>query len=167
MHQATKSQSSMMEEIARVVDCQQGWVTVEVELKSACNHCASSENCGTSTIAKAFSVKTQRFSLPTDKPCREGDLLKVGLPESVILKAAALVYLLPLFGLFVFAVLGHLLATGLDLNANAFSMIMAAIGAFVTWYIGKRFAIELERDASPVIIAYLGQEVGVISAKHG
>ncbi|GGP85735.1 sigma E factor positive regulatory protein RseC [Shewanella ulleungensis] len=164
MSQSTASQSTMMEEIARVVDYQQGWATVEVELKSACNHCASSENCGTSTIAKAFSVKTQRFSLPADKPCREGDLLKVGLPESVIIKAAALVYLLPLLGLFVFATFGHLFAAGLDLSTNAFAMIFGAIGAVIAWFIGKHLASKIEMDASPVIIAYLGQEVGVIRA---
>ena len=89
-HMSESSTSTMMEEIARVVDYQQGWVTVEVELKSACNHCASSENCGTSTIAKAFSVHTQRFSLPSERPCHSGDLLKIGLPESVIIKAGCL-----------------------------------------------------------------------------
>ncbi|GGP40577.1 sigma E factor positive regulatory protein RseC [Shewanella saliphila] len=167
MSQSTAPQSSMMEEIARVVDYQQGWATVEVELKSACNHCASSENCGTSTIAKAFSVKTQRFSLPADKPCQEGDLLKVGLPESVIIKAAALVYLLPLLGLFVFATFGHILALGLDINTNTSAMVFAVIGASIAWIIGKRLAAKLEAQASPVIIAYLGQEVGVISANHG
>ncbi|MGX9463631.1 SoxR reducing system RseC family protein [Shewanella sp. A14] len=156
----------MMEEIARVVDYQQGWVTVEVELKSACNHCASSENCGTSTIAKAFSVKTQRFSLPTDKPCREGDLLKVGLPESVIIKAAALVYLLPLSGLFIFATFGHLLAAGLAFDTNVSAMVFGALGAVFAWSIGKRLANKIEVNASPVIIAYLGQEVGVISANQ-
>ncbi len=167
MSQSTVSQSSMMEEIARVVDYQQGWATVEVELKSACNHCASSENCGTSTIAKAFSVKTQRFSLPADKPCQQGDLLKVGLPESVIIKAAALVYLLPLFGLFMFAIFGHILAVGLDMNTNTSAMVFAVIGASIAWIIGKRLAAKLEAQASPVIIAYLGQEVGVISARNG
>jgi len=75
-HMSESSTSTMMEEIARVVDYQLGWVTVEVELKSACNHCASSENCGTTTIAKAFSVHTQRFSLPSEKPYHSGDLLK-------------------------------------------------------------------------------------------
>lgn len=167
MSQSTVSQSSMMEEIARVVDYQQGWATVEVELKSACNHCASSENCGTSTIAKAFSVKTQRFSLPADKPCQQGDLLKVGLPESVIIKAAALVYLLPLLGLFMFAIFGHILAVGLDMNTNTSAMLFAVIGASIAWIIGKRLAAKLEAQASPVIIAYLGQEVGVISAHNG
>ena len=165
MSQSAAPQTTMMEEIARVVDYQDGWATVEVELKSACNHCASSDNCGTSTVAKAFSVKTQRFSLPADKPCREGDLLKVGLPESVIIKAAALVYLLPLLGLFVFALLGQLLASGLDLNTNAFAMIFGAFGAGLAWFIGKRFANQLEKDASPVVIAYLGQEVAIISGR--
>ncbi|MGK0411528.1 MAG: sigma-E factor negative regulatory protein RseC [Shewanella psychromarinicola] len=163
-HISESSTSAMMEEIARVVDYQQGWVTVEVELKSACNHCASSENCGTSTIAKAFSVHTQRFSLPCEKPCRSGDLLKIGLPESVIIKAAALVYLLPLLGMFLSAIIGHMLAAGLGLSTNGFAMAFGASGALVAWFIGKHFATQLEALATPVIITYLGQEVGIISA---
>ena len=165
-HMSESSTSTMMEEIARVVDYQQGWVTVEVELKSACNHCASSENCGTSTIAKAFSVHTQRFSLPSEKPCHSGDLLKIGLPESVIIKAAALVYLLPLIGLFLSAMIGHMLAAGIGLSTNGFAMAFGALGGLVAWFIGKHFATELEAHATPVIIAYLGQEVGIISASH-
>ncbi|AZG74270.1 SoxR reducing system RseC family protein [Shewanella livingstonensis] len=165
-HISESSTSTMMEEIARVVDYQQGWATVEVELKSACNHCASSENCGTSTIAKAFSVQTQRFSLPSDKTCHVGDLLKIGLPESVIIKAAALVYLLPLFGLFLCALVGQMLAAGVGLSTNGFAMAFGAVGALVAWFIGKHFAAQLEADATPVIIAYLGQEVGIISAGH-
>jgi sigma-E factor negative regulatory protein RseC len=165
-HISESSTSSMMEEIARVVDYQQGWATVEVELKSACNHCASSDNCGTSTIAKAFSVRTQRFSLPSDKPCRSGDLLKIGLPESVIIKAAALVYLLPLLGLFLAAMIGHILAAGLGLSTNGFAMAFGALGALVAWFVGKHFASQLEALATPVIIAHLGQEVGIISASR-
>jgi len=165
-HISESSTSSMMEEIARVVDYQQGWATVEVELKSACNHCASSENCGTSTIAKAFSVHTQRFSLPSDKPCRSGDLLKIGLPESVIIKAAALVYLSPLLGLFFAAMIGHMLAAGMGLSTNGFAMAFGGLGAFIAWFIGKHFATRLDAHATPVIIAHLGQEVDIISASR-
>ncbi len=165
-HIHESSTSSMMEEIARVVDYQQGWVTVEVELKSACNHCASSENCGTSTIAKAFSVHTQRFSLPSDKPCLSGDMLKIGLPESVIIKAAALVYLLPLIGLFLFAMVGQMLAAGLGFNTNGFAMFFGAFGTLFAWFIGKHFATQLEADATPVIIAHLGQEIDIIQARN-
>lgn len=151
--------SALMEELARVVEYQSGWVMVEVELKSACNHCSSSENCGTFAVAKAFSVKTQRFAIASDKSYQQGDMLKLGLPESVIIKAAALVYLLPLLGLFMFAALGHVLGLGLALDTNTSAMLMALIGSVLSWRIGKYFAHRIEADAQPVIISNLGQQV--------
>lgn len=155
----TSEPSSLMEELARVVEYQSGWVMVEVELKSACNHCSNSENCGTSAVAKAFSVKTQRFAIASGKPYQQGDMLKLGLPESVIIKAAALVYLLPLLGLFTFAALGHLLGLGLAFDTNTSAMLMALIGGALSWRIGKYFAHRIEADAQPVIISNLGQKV--------
>ena len=151
--------SSLLEELAKVVDYQHGWVMVEVELKSACNHCANNENCGTSAVAKAFSVKTQRFSIASEQPYAKNDMLKLGLPESVIIQAAALVYLLPLLGLFLFAGIGHLLAFGLELDTNLSAMILALFGAALSWRIGKYFAHKIEANAQPVIISNLGQQV--------
>lgn len=52
----------MMEEIARVVASDsQGWLTVEVELKSTCKSCSNSESCGTSAVAQAFPRKPSNF----------------------------------------------------------------------------------------------------------
>ena len=151
--------SPLLEELAKVVDYQQGWVMVEVELKSACNHCANNDNCGTSAVAKAFSVKNQRFAIASEQAYTKNDMLKLGLPESVIIQAAALVYLLPLFGLFLFAGIGHLLALGLELDTNLSAMMFALLGAALSWRIGKYFAHKIEANAQPVIISNLGQQV--------
>ncbi|MCW3173383.1 SoxR reducing system RseC family protein [Shewanella subflava] len=151
--------SPLLEELAKVVDYQPGWVMVEVELKSACNHCANNENCGTSAVAKAFSVKTQRFSIASDQAYNKNDMLKLGLPESVIIQAAALVYLLPLLGLFLFAGIGHLFALVLEIDTNLSAMTLALLGAVLSWRVGKYFAHKIEANAQPVIISNLGQQV--------
>ncbi len=153
---------SILEEVATVTAYDpDGWVTVEIELKSACNHCSSSENCGTSTVAKAFSIKRQRFSLKSDKPCEKGDLLKLALPESVIVKAAMLVYIVPLVGLFIGAGVGLWLGDLLGVNSDYSSIIFAALGGVGAWLAGKHQASELEKSSTPVITAYLGQAVSL------
>lgn len=152
----------MMEEVARVVACDnQGWLTVEVELKSTCKSCSSSESCGTSAVALAFSAKTQQFSIQSERACEVGELLKLGLPESVILKAAALVYLTPLFGLFAGALLGQFFASLLVINSDLCAIGFAALGALAAWFFGKRKAKQLEVDSQPVILAYLGTGISL------
>lgn len=157
----------LLEEVGRIVAYDTpGWVRVEVELKSACNHCSNSDNCGTSTIAKAFSVKTQQFSLPTDKHYPVGDLVKLGLPSSVILQAAALVYLLPLVGLFIGAPLGQmlsdlLLVTDPNTHSDYFAIVFGLSGGALSWRIAKYYALRLERRAQPIILAHLGQNIGL------
>ena len=151
----------MMEELAKVVASDNGWVRVEVELKSACNHCTSSQSCGTSAVAKAFSVKTQQFSIASDESFEAGELLKLGLPESVILKAAALVYLLPLLGFFSFATLGNVAALLTQFSTDAVTIVFGSFGGGIAWYIGRYLAKRIEHEAQPVIVSRLGAQVSL------
>ncbi|WOT04339.1 SoxR reducing system RseC family protein [Shewanella youngdeokensis] len=152
----------MMEEVAKVVaNSNSGWVVVEVEMKSACNHCDSGDACGTSAVAKAFSVKVQRFSIQTEGVFAKGERLKLGLPESVILKAAVLVYLLPLVGFFIGAYAGNLLADSLVVNQDLLSVIGAAVGSVSCWSIAKKIARSLEDKAQPIIIKSLGKPIDI------
>ncbi|WP_299802116.1 SoxR reducing system RseC family protein [uncultured Shewanella sp.] len=154
----------MMEEVARVVaNSNSGWVVVEVEMKSACNHCESGDSCGTSAVSKAFSPKVQRFSIQSDRQFVKGERLKLGLPESVILKAATLVYILPLVGLFIGAFGGNQIANLLGNYSDLLSICGAVFGAFVFWSVGKRAAKKLEVEAQPVIIKSLGRPIEIAS----
>lgn len=85
--------------------------------------------------------------------------MKLGLPESVILKAAALVYLLPLLGLFVGAVLGQFIGNLIPFNPDLSAMVFAAFGTMLFWWFGKQRAKRLEVAAKPMILAYLGMGV--------
>ena len=151
----------MMEEMAKVLESDgKGWVTVEVQVKNACNHCDNSESCGTSAVSKAFSPKVQRFSIPSDRQYQAGELLKLGLPESVLLKAAALVYLLPLLGLFFGVAVASIITSTLNLASDDFVVIPFAIaGALLFWAKGKKMAKRMESDTQPVIISHLGHSI--------
>jgi len=154
----------MMEDLARVVTVEsEGWVQLEVELKSACGHCSASDNCGTSAVAQAFAPKHQRFSIHTEVACQVGDMVRLGLPESVLLKAAALVYLLPLAGLLLGAVLGQSLGTVTSLGSDVAAIIFGLAGAAACWWFGKRLATRLESDSQPIILARLGPQLSVDS----
>lgn len=149
----------MMQEVAKVISWRSGWAVVEVEMKSACNHCDTQDSCGTSAVAKAFSAKKQTFSVPCEKECQPNDLLQLGLPESVILKAAALVYILPLVGLFIGALLAQFFVGLVGLESELFIIGFAVIGAVLAWWLAKRQAKHLEESSAPVVLRNLGQEI--------
>ncbi|WP_299794088.1 SoxR reducing system RseC family protein [uncultured Shewanella sp.] len=151
----------MMEEMAKVISCDtDGWVKVEVKVKNACNHCENTESCGTSAVSKAFSPKVQEFSIQSDITYQPGDLIKLGLPESVILKAAALVYLMPLLGLFSGAGLVSLISALLELSAGDLFVIPGALsGAFLFWRLARSKARQMEATSQPVILSHLGHSI--------
>lgn len=151
----------MMEEMAKVIKSDNmGWVTVEVQVKNACSHCDNSESCGTSAVASAFSPKVQVFSIPSEKHYEPGELLRLGLPESVILKAAALIYLLPLFGLFLGAGLATLVLSQYQVEVNDLQVIpVALMGAFLSWLYARRAAKKMEHISQPVILSHLGHSL--------
>ncbi len=152
----------MMQEVAKVISWRSGWAVVEVEMKSACNHCSSSDSCGTSSVAKAFSPKKQVFSVPCEQACEAGELLQLGLPESVILKAAALVYIAPLMGLFIGAILGGFLAGLAGLDNELIVIVLAILGGVAAWYLAKLQAKKMEESAAPVVLKRLGKSLGTV-----
>ncbi|MCL1079244.1 Fis family transcriptional regulator [Parashewanella spongiae] len=156
----------MMEEIAKVIkNHHDGWVSIEVERKSACHSCAQDKSCGTATVAKAFSPKKQTFAIETSLDLQSNEMVKIGLPETVILKAAALVYILPLFGFFALAVLGTFLTDGIGLSfsisSDFTSILFGTVGALVAFFYGKSKAKLLEVQAQPIIISRLGDQIDV------
>ncbi|WP_335904203.1 SoxR reducing system RseC family protein [Shewanella algae] len=157
----------MMEQVAKVIGTDSdGWVKVQVELKSACNHCSSSESCGTSAVAKAFGSRLQEFSLPSTETYPEGTLLRLGLPESVVLKAALLVYMLPLAGLFMGGLLGRFVASLAGFSTDGGAISMAIAFALLAWQLGKSQARRIENRAQPFILANLGQAMESASETH-
>lgn len=143
----------MIEELAKVIDYQAGWVKVEIKVKNACGHCDNSDNCGTSAVSKAFSNRVQVFSLPTKTPYQQGDILRLGLPENVLLKATALVYLAPLLALLVGAMVADYLAAAFSFeNGELLSIVAGIVGGFIGWRAAKIKAAKMDAECQPVIL---------------
>jgi sigma-E factor negative regulatory protein RseC len=89
----------MIEEtgIVRIVEGDTVWI--ETTVKSTCGSCHASDNCGTSVIAKAFTNKPELLKLQAPCALVVGQRVKLGIPESQLLSASMLVYVLPLLAL--------------------------------------------------------------------
>ncbi len=91
----------MIEETAKVVSVIDDKVVVEAAVKSTCSSCNAQDNCGSGTIARAFSSKVQRLTLSSPVPVKVGDTVSIGIHEQSVLIASWLLYLLPILVFFI------------------------------------------------------------------
>lgn len=86
----------MQEEIAQVVSVTDGVVEVTTKIQSTCGKCEQNSHCGTGLLARYLAPKPENLTLKTDLPVRPGQQIKIGLSETLMLKLAALIYLMPI-----------------------------------------------------------------------
>ncbi|MBE3798583.1 SoxR reducing system RseC family protein, partial [Vibrio parahaemolyticus] len=77
------------------------------EQQTSCSSCSSQKSCGTGVVTKAIGNKSLSWHLRTEKNVQVGQVVEIGFPESSLIKSAMAVYLLPLFGLILGAMVGH------------------------------------------------------------
>ncbi len=119
----------MVEEQARVVDCEGEFAWVETQRQSSCGHCAVKNGCGTQVISKIFGNKTAYVRCINSCQVKIGDQVIIGINESALLSGSFLLYLLPILSMIIASGIGVAMARQwwpqyLDLS----SIIMAAAG---------------------------------------
>ena len=118
----------MLTETARVVAVEEGSVWVETVRQSVCGSCQAAKGCGHGLLNQMGDGRRSYLQLPTGKfqasEFRVDDEVSIGIPESLMLKGSALVYLLPLL----FMLLGALLAPGGDTGAILGSALGLCVG---------------------------------------
>ncbi len=89
----------MLEQEALVVRHNSQHIWVETQIRSSCAHCSSHSVCGTSVLAKLFSMKRKQLCLDNSLGVKTGEKVIVGTPDSLLLKAAMWAYILPLLSM--------------------------------------------------------------------
>jgi len=89
----------MIEEIGVITAVDKDHIWVETEVKTTCGSCEAQENCGTSVVAKAFSPKKEQLILRCSEEAEVGQRVKLGIQESHLVNASALIYVVPLIAL--------------------------------------------------------------------
>ncbi len=101
----------MIRERAEVVQVESDYLLVTTQLKTGCSGCAQQTVCGTGIISKAFADRRAAFRVL--KPAGQfyvGQHIELLLPEDALSRFSLLVYVVPLFSLFMLAwITGHLL----------------------------------------------------------
>jgi sigma-E factor negative regulatory protein RseC len=145
----------MIEEQAQVIRTEGEFAWVRTQRKSTCGQCAAQKGCGTNVFSKVLGNKLVEFKAINKIDAVAGDQVILGLHESVLLKSAALMYVLPLVLMFVFALLatavGHSLAGDIS---QAWVSLFAVLGLLLGFFGARLFARAHQTDESfqPVIL---------------
>ena len=124
-------------------------VQVVVQRSEACGACSAKGAC------QALGGQTKDFFLELDNPlgAHEGDTVRLTISESAVIKASAILYLLPALCLIGFALLGNAMSSRLSVSSDGGAVIGAlaglGIGFFATWAMARR--AEKDRRIVPVI----------------
>ncbi|QFY42901.1 SoxR reducing system RseC family protein [Candidatus Methylospira mobilis] len=128
----------MIEEEVCVTSVKDDVAWVEKTSVSPCGSCR--EACAGSIAGKLFARRKLSFSVHADPQLNIGDRIVVGLPDSALVRASFLVYLLPLMGFFIGAFLVGELAARLNLPAHDLLSLSGGLLGIVFCLILIRFS---------------------------
>lgn len=145
----------MLTERATVIEIKDNTLWLQTQIKTTCGSCAQKDNCGTSAVAKAFSPKPNVIGVPYDaakfSPVSVGDKALIGVQEGFVVKSALYVYLLPIVGFLLLALLADGLLKGdiitlTGVGAEAFSALLAFTGGFMGYGVARRLVAKMSGD---------------------
>lgn len=145
----------MIEELARVVRVDGGFVWVEIRRTSACGGCAAKTGCGTAVLGKLLGKRRVRVKAPDASAIAVGDGVVIGVREHALVRGSLALYAVPLLGLLVGAAAGQDLAQRLLIGDTELVSIAAGFlglaGGFAwVWRFTRRVADDA--DYQPVIL---------------
>lgn len=137
----------MIEEHGQIIRTEGQVAWVLTQRKSTCGQCAAQKGCGTNVFSKVLGNKMVEFKAINTTDASAGDEVVLGLRESVLLKSAILMYVLPLLSMFAFALLtiavGHVLSVTIS---QAWISLFAVLGLLCGFLCVRQFARFHEMD---------------------
>ena len=118
----------MIEETAVVTRCDGEHAWVEKVRQSSCGQCSQSQGCGISMLDRWFGRRMVQVRALNSIGATCGDRVVLGMEEQALIKAALLLYLLPLICLLVAAMVGARWAEVLNTNSDIVSIFSGIAG---------------------------------------
>ncbi|WP_052699880.1 SoxR reducing system RseC family protein [Martelella endophytica] len=125
----------LVEARATVVGFRRDRVIVQTGRESACSACEIATNCGSSSLHKMLGKADTRLELAHEGDLAIGQAVTLSVPESGLLTAAMLTYLLPLAGLILATVVAASTGASEDMT-----ILAAAIGLVIGFLAARRVA---------------------------
>lgn len=131
----------MIEQQAVVVSLEGDFARVETERKSTCGSCAATNTCGVSAMSKVMGQRRSVLRVLNEVGARPGDSVVVGLSESALLRGSLIIYITPLFSLFIFALVGRWLASILAFDSTEPMTIFCGLLGLLVGLVLLRFDV--------------------------
>jgi len=106
---------------------------VEVDASEACPRCAAGRGCGAGIFTGRQKTRRMEALIAAGLDVNEGDTVRIELEPRNVLRAAAIVYGLPLCGAAVAAAIAYLAGLG-----DAAAAVLAIVGLFAGLVAGRR-----------------------------
>lgn len=152
----------MLEENAVVVELDGEHAWIETERQTACGSCSVNKGCGTSVISKVLGNKRTRVRALNRAGAIRGDHVVVGVEQQALVRGSLAVYMLPLLGMFLAALLGAALSSAMGWEYSEGWRVLFSIAGLTAGFAALyRFsakaasnptyqAVVLRRQESPV-----------------
>lgn len=131
----------MIKEWATVISWQQGVAVLRCETPSSCGQCQSRSRCGATALNALGPQAAHQLEIAVAQPLQPNQRVEIGISEVTLLRAAFMVYMLPLFGV--------ILAGGLAqwwLGSDIAATLGAIAGGGLGFLAARRMA---KRDDAP------------------
>jgi sigma-E factor negative regulatory protein RseC len=146
----------MITEPATVTRVAGGVAWVRCEAQQACQRCAEGRGCGGGALGRLLGDRLRLVRVASsDMDLRVGEGVVIGLGETALVRAALVMYLVPLLTLFAGAAIVHRLSGGLD----PLVVVGGAAGLLVGLVYARRFGVRhgSDRRYHPVVLGRLGE----------
>jgi len=141
----------MIREQGVVIRVNGSFAWVETRQQSACGSCSAADGCGTSALASLFERRARALRVANDIGASVGQTVTLGLSEGGLVRAAFLVYMVPLL---VMIVAGMLMATVAP-DSEGLVVLASLAGLAAGLMLVRRKGRQLEDDPrfQPVLLS--------------
>lgn len=136
----------MLETRAIIIQLDGAEAVVEAKQGGGCGHCDSEKGCG--KAAQLFCSQPRRFRVRNDINARIGEEVQVSVADGVLLRSAAIIYLLPLVLLLAGGLLGSHWAGDVS-HRDGYAAIGALLGLAAGFALVRLVTLR-QRVLSPV-----------------
>jgi sigma-E factor negative regulatory protein RseC len=128
----------MVEQQAQVIEIEGDTLYLKAQVQSACGSCSAKKGCGTSVLSNVVGRKFSRFQAVNNIGAKVGDTVIVGIEEGVLIKGSMMMYLMPLLGMLVSALLAeYMIAVDME-QRDMMITVSAVVGLIAGFSLSRR-----------------------------